>query len=57
MTRFKENLDKINFKYLRFDEVDNQFIAILIDKVGDEVVKGYGITKIEAINDLHSCLI
>jgi hypothetical protein len=57
MNTLKTNIIETNFKYLKFEEVDTQFVAILIDKVGDEIVKGYGATKIEAINDLHSCLI
>ncbi len=57
MNLLKENSTETSFKYLKFEEVDNQFVAVLIDKVGDEIVKGYGKTKIAAIDDLHSCLI
>ncbi len=57
MNSLKTTISELNFKYLKLEEVDNRFTAILIDKVGDEVVKGYGATKIAAIDDLHSCLI
>ena len=50
-------VDSTNFKHLKFDEINGRYIATLIDNVGFEIVKGYGETKVAAINDLHSCLI
>lgn len=45
------------FKYLKFSKIENRYSVCLIDKKGYEIVRGFGNTKIEAINDLHSCLI
>jgi hypothetical protein len=44
-------------KYLKFKKQNNEVIAILTDDDNYEVLKGYGKTKIEAVNDLHSNLI
>ena len=49
--------EKVKFKYLKFEENKDEFIAILIDEKGDKIVMGYGKTKITALDDLHSCLI
>ena len=49
--------EKAKFKYLKFEENEDGFTAILIDKKGDQIIMGYGKTKITALDDLHSCLI
>ena len=49
--------NNLKFKYLNFEEVNNEYIAVLTDSAGDAVVKGYGKTKIAALDDMHSCLI
>lgn len=43
-----------HLKHLKFEMVNNAYVAILIDLKGDEVVKGYGNSIIEAMNDIHS---
>lgn len=44
-------------KHLKFEKMNNEHIVTLIDSTGYEIIKGYGDTPIEAINDLHSCLL
>lgn len=44
-------------KHLRFEKINNEHVVSLIDSTGYEIVKGYGSTPIEAINDLHSTLL
>ncbi len=51
-------ISKLNhLKHLKFEMVNNVYTATLIDLEGEEVVKGYGNSVIEAINDLHSTLL
>lgn len=44
-------------KHLKFEVRNTEHIVTLIDSKGYEIVKGYGSTEIEAINDLHSTLL
>jgi hypothetical protein len=48
---------KNELKYLKFEELSNEHVVTLIDETGYEIIRGYGNTIIEAINDLHSNLI
>ncbi|WP_370479787.1 hypothetical protein [Tamlana flava] len=41
---------------LKFEIKNNIHCVSLIDKKGFEIIKGYGKTIIDAINDLHSRL-
>ena len=50
-------IDTIQFKHLKFEKSKDEYIVTLIDKVGYEIVRGYGDTIVEAINDLHSLLL
>jgi len=50
-----ENIDQL--KYLKFEYINNEYITTLIDSQKFEIVKGYGTTIIESINDLHSNLV
>jgi len=45
------------FKHLKFEKLNNEHVVTLIDSKGYEIVKGYGSTQIEAMNDLHSTLL
>lgn len=45
------------FKHLKFSKEKDQHIVTLIDNLEYEVIKGYGNTIVEAINDMHSNLI
>ena len=46
-----------DLKYLKFETQNSEFIATLIDEQEYEILKGYGKTKTEALNDLHNNLI
>ncbi len=51
---------KINImelEYLKFRKEDNEHLAVLIDHKGYEIVRGYGRTVVESLNDLHRLLI
>lgn len=47
----------IHLKYLKFGMVNGKHNVSLIDLSGYEIVKGYGNTITEAINDMHRGLI
>ena len=54
----QEIIDKsIHLKYLKFEINNGIYIATLNDLAGYDIVKGYGNTMIEAINDMHRSLI
>lgn len=58
LTSKKTNcIELTNFKYLRFYQMKNQNIAVLIDDKGFEIIKGYGSSLVDALNDLHQNLI
>lgn len=44
-------------QYIRFENDDNQCVAILMDDDKYEILKGYGSSKLEALNDLHQTLL
>ena len=44
-------------KHLKFEQINNEYVATLIDSSGYEIIKGYGREIIEAINDLHCNLL
>ena len=45
------------FKNLKFEYNKGIYIVALHDNSGYSIVRGYGENIIEAINDMHSCLI
>lgn len=47
----------IDLKHIKFEEKEDQYIATLIDEDQYEILKGYGTTKTEALNDLHQSLL
>ncbi|MBL4670215.1 MAG: hypothetical protein HRT73_12435 [Flavobacteriales bacterium] len=62
MTETNINPDKFTtfyseLKHLKFETKNSEFIATLVDEQQFEILKGYGKTKTEAINDLHNNLI
>ncbi len=50
-------IDIDQLKHLQVQHNNDEYIVSLVDSKGYEIVKGYGHTVIEAINDLHSCLV
>ncbi|MFT5167374.1 MAG: hypothetical protein ACI8P3_002611 [Saprospiraceae bacterium] len=60
MTAIKRStviIDAYQMKHLKFEIINDEHVVTLRDTEGYEVIKGYGVTVIEAINDLHSNLI
>lgn len=54
---FETNLVIDNqFKYMQINKTNEGFVAILVDYSGYEIIKGYGNTALESINDMHSNL-
>ncbi|MEO9483894.1 MAG: hypothetical protein ABJG47_10630 [Ekhidna sp.] len=47
--------DKLN--HLKFEFYNDEYTASLIDYAGFEILRGYGPTRLDAINDLHKNLI
>ena len=47
----------IHLKYLRFEMDNGSYTATLNDLSGHDIVRGYGKSIIEAINDMHRGLI
>ena len=55
----KMNLTAIilsELKHLKFEQYEGQHIATLVDVSGYEIIRGYGNSMVEAMNDLHSAL-
>jgi hypothetical protein len=57
MIKMQTTIDLNQLKFLKVEKRKNEYIATLVDGTGYEILKGYGITSIEAINDLHSNLV
>lgn len=55
--QLEEALLNNQFKYLKVIAEKNRYTVTLIDNQEYEILKGYGNTALEAINDLHSNLI
>lgn len=54
----QEIVDKLNhLKYLKFEVINNIHIVSLNDTKGYTIIKGYGDTVVEAVNDMHNNLI
>jgi len=47
----------IEFEHLKFENQRDQHMVTLVDSEGFEIVKGYGKSIADAINDLHHNLI
>ncbi|GHC60734.1 hypothetical protein [Ulvibacter litoralis] len=44
-------------KNLKFEYIKNEYVIALVDNQGFEILKEYGISIVDAINDLHQNLI
>lgn len=52
-----EYVDIDQLKHLKFEVNNGKYTVSLVDSTGYEIVRGYGDTAIEAINDLHAGLV
>ncbi len=52
-----EYVDLSQLKHLKFEYNTNEYSVSLVDLDEYEIVKGYGNTVIEALNDLHAGLV
>jgi hypothetical protein len=50
-------LSQADLKHLKFEMREGEYIVTLIDQTEYEIIKGYGQSIVDAINDLHSNLI
>lgn len=50
-------LNMARCKHVKLENENGKCIAALVDNAGYEIVKGYGGTIIEAINDMHAGLV
>ena len=48
---------RADLKYLKFSKRKKEYIVALVDDGGYEIIRGYGETAIEALNDMHNNLI
>jgi len=46
-----------DLKHLKFQVKNEEHMVTLIDLKGYKILKGYGITPVAALNDLHSNLL
>lgn len=44
-------------QHIKFEFIKQEYVATIIDTDGFEILKGYGLSIIKAINDLHNNLI
>lgn len=56
-TSSSQILQQAELKHLKFEMKEGEYIVTLIDQFEYEIIKGYGKSIVEAINDLHSNLI
>ena len=54
---FKRKIKIEELEHLKVEFINHEYIATLIDLKGDGILKGYGSTTAEAVNDLHHNLI
>ncbi len=52
-----EYIDIDQLKHVKVHYTNNEYSVSLVDSAEYEIVKGYGTTILEAINDLHAGLV
>lgn len=57
LSEVAEYIDIDELKHLKVHYANNKYSVSLVDSAAFEIVKGYGTTIIEAINDLHAGLV
>lgn len=53
----KRHRSQADLKHLKFEMKEGEYVATLIDQFEHEIIKGYGKSIVDAINDMHSNLI
>ena len=56
-TSFNNILSQADLKHLKFEMKEGEYVVTLVDELEYEIIKGYGKSIVDAINDLHSNLI
>ena len=51
------SINPFELEHLKIEVLNSKYVVALIDMSGNEILKGYGVTIIEAINNLHSTLL
>ena len=54
---YETTLSLPKLKHIKFKLKEGEYIAVLIDHEGYEIVKGYGDSPLTALDDLHQNLI
>lgn len=53
-TTSNDILFREDFNHLKFSKRKEEYVVALVDKKNYEIIKGYGKSTIDAINDLHN---
>ena len=51
-----EKIKIVELQHIKCEYIEQEYVATLIDTDGFEILKGYGLSIIKAINDLHNNL-
>ncbi|WP_026932615.1 hypothetical protein [Christiangramia echinicola] len=51
-----EKIKIVELQHIKWEYIEQEYVATLIDTDGFEILKGYGLSIIKAINDLHNNL-
>ncbi|MCT4629045.1 hypothetical protein [Winogradskyella sp.] len=54
---YKEEFLIAQLKHIKLEKTPHECIVTLVDSGGYDIVRGYGKTAMEALNDLHSALV
>ena len=54
---FKDEFLIEQLRHIKLEKISNEYVVTLVDSTDYEIIKGYGKTAIEALNDLHSALL
>lgn len=57
MIETEDTIQAEELSHIRVSETENGFVVALTDTEGFEIVRGFGETITDALNDLHSNLI
>lgn len=57
ISKVEEYIDINQLQHVQIEHIEKEYIVSLIDSKGYEIIKGYGSTLPEALNDLHAGLL